>query len=87
MSLKNNAKEIYLFSSSPPIKHPNKYGIAIPSYKELIAYNKSIEEIRQDFDIKKLNYLDLNSLCSVLTELNKNIKNFETSVFDGNYII
>jgi amidophosphoribosyltransferase len=84
---KNNAKEIYLFSCSPPVRHPNKYGIAIPSHKELIAYNKTIEEIRKDFDIKKLNYLDLNSICAVLTQLNKNIINFESSVFNGNYII
>ena len=84
---KNNAKEIYLFSCSPPIKHPNKYGIAIPSYKELIAYNKTIEEVRENFNINKLSYLDLDSVCSILTKLNNKITDFESSVFDGNYVI
>ena len=84
---KNNAKEIYLFSCSPPIKHPNKYGIAIPSYKELIAYNKTIEEVRENFNINKLSYLDLNSVCSILRKLNNKITDFESSVFDGNYVI
>ena len=38
------ANKIFLVSCCPPIKNPNIYGIAIPSYTELIAYNKTEQE-------------------------------------------
>ena len=83
---KNNIKKIFLCSCSPPIKFPNIYGISIPSYEELIANNKNIEELRKELNIDKLTYLTLDDLCNTLYELNNNIKFFETSVFNGKYI-
>lgn len=71
------------------IKDKNKLKSSSDSELLLLLFielvSKELTE-NKDFNIKKLNYLDLNSLCSVLTQLNKNIINFETSVFDGNYI-
>ena len=80
------AKKIYLASCCPPIKNPNIYGIAIPSHNELIAYNKTEDEVEKELGVDKLIYLDIDSLCKTLTELNPALEQFETSVFDGNYI-
>tara|TARA_Y100001970_G_C13751756_1_gene611310 strand:+ start:118 stop:363 length:246 start_codon:yes stop_codon:yes gene_type:complete len=73
-------------SCCPPIRYPNKYGIAIPTHNELIAYNKTEEQVKTELDLNELIYLDLDSLCDTLTELNSKIKDFEVSVFNGRYI-
>ncbi len=83
---KCGAKKIFLVSCCPPIRNPNIYGIAIPSYEELIAHNKTEKQIEAELNVDKLFYLDLDSLCNTLSELNPNLKHFETSVFTGNYI-
>ena len=83
---KCGAKKIFLVSCCPPIRNPNIYGIAIPSHEELIAYNKTKKQIEAEINVDKLFYLDLDSLCKTLSELNPNLKHFETSVFTGNYI-
>ena len=54
--------------------------------EELIAYNKTEDEVEKELGVDKLFYLDLDSLCKTLTELNPNLQYFETSVFTGKYI-
>ena len=83
---KAGANKIYFASCSPPIRNPNKYGIAIPTYKELVAYNRTEKEIEEYIGVDKLYYLDLDIFCESLRELNPNLKDFETSVFTGKYI-
>ena len=83
---KNNAGKIFFVSCSPPIRHPNKYGIAIPTYSELIAFNKTEKNIEEYLGVNKIIYFTLDLLCETLTSLNSNITNFEKSVFTGNYI-
>lgn len=82
---KGNPKRIIFISCSPPIRYPNIYGISIPTYHELIAHNRDIDEIRNELDIDELYYLDLESIKSVLNELNSKINCFEDSSFTGNY--
>ncbi len=82
----NNANEIFFISCCPPIKYPNKYGISIPTFNELIANKKTNKEIQNEIDVNKLYFLDLNSIIKVLNRLNPKINNFESSVFTGNYI-
>ena len=83
---KANVNKIYMASCCPPIRYPNKYGIAIPTHNELIAHNKTEEQIKTELGLNELIYLDLESLCDTLTELNPKIKDFEVSVFNGKYI-
>lgn len=83
---KNNAKNIYFVSCCPPIRYPNIYGIAIPTYNELIAYNKNEIEIEKELGVDKLIYFTLDLLHETLQSLNPSITDFETSVFTGNYI-
>ena len=76
------AKKIYFASCSPIIKNTNKYGIYIPTKEELISYQKKDEdEIRKELGVDYLIYNDLDKIISELKNINKDIDNFEISMF------
>jgi len=58
------AKEIHLRVACPPIRFPCFYGVDFPSREELVANEKSIEEIRQYLEIDSLAYLSLDGMLS-----------------------
>lgn len=60
------AKEIHLRITCPPIIGPCFYGVDIPSYKELIATKKSVEEIQKAVGADSLEYLSVADLVSAL---------------------
>ena len=80
------AKKVIFASASPPIIFPNVYGIDMPFVEELIAYNRSIDEISEEIGADKLIYQDIEDLVSSVKLLNPEIKNFDTSCFDGKYV-
>ncbi len=61
------AKEIYFVSTAPPIKYPCFYGIDIPSRKELIAAQDSLEQIRDYLGVNKLLYQEIDDLVEAVT--------------------
>ena len=78
------AKKVYFASASPPIRFPNVYGIDMPFVEELIAYNKTVEEISNAINADKLIYQNLEDLVSSVS--NNDIDSFDTSCFNGEYI-
>jgi amidophosphoribosyltransferase len=56
------AKEVHLRISCPPTISPCFYGVDTPSKRELIAAQKTIEEIRQYIEADTLAYLSLDGL-------------------------
>jgi amidophosphoribosyltransferase len=86
MAREAGAKKVYIASAAPPVKFPNVYGIDMPSAKELIAHDKTTEQIQQEIGADKLIYQDLEDLIETCREGNPEIKRFDTSVFDGNYV-
>jgi len=56
------AKEVHMRISCPPTISPCFYGVDTPSKKELIAANKSVEEIREFIGADSLAYLSLQGL-------------------------
>jgi amidophosphoribosyltransferase len=56
------AKEVHLRISCPPTVSPCFYGVDTPSKRELIAANKSVEEIREFIGADSLAYLSLDGL-------------------------
>src|SRR5580692_4541452 len=56
------AKAVHMRVSCPPTISPCFYGVDTPSKKELIAANKSVEEIRQFIGADSLSYLSLEGL-------------------------
>jgi len=61
--LKNSgAEKVYFLSTCPPIKYPCFYGIDMPLKSELIASNKSIEEVRKFIEVDYLLYNTIEGL-------------------------
>ena len=85
MVRKNGAKKVYFASASPPIRYQNVYGIDMPATSELVAHNKSINQIKRFIKADELIYQDIEALKLSATIGNPKIKEFEDSVFTGNY--
>jgi len=80
------AKRVYFASAAPPVRYPNVYGIDMPSPSELVAHNRNSEEICNEIGADKLIYLDLKDLVKAAHKGNKEITQFDTSCFNGEYI-
>ena len=78
------AKEIHLRVASPPIKHPCFYGIDFPSKNELIANDKTVEEIRDYLEIDSLHYISLEGMLGCVEKPNDH---YCTACWSGNYPI
>ena len=59
------AKEIHLRVSCPPIRHPCFYGIDFPTSEELIAHNRTVEQIRDFLEVDSLAYLSLEGMLAL----------------------
>jgi amidophosphoribosyltransferase len=53
------AREVHLRISAPPIKHPCHYGIDMSTREEMIAHERSVEEIAAELGCDTLAYLSL----------------------------
>lgn len=80
------ARKVYMASAAPPVRYPNVYGIDMPTSEELIAHNRSIEEIREFIGADALIYQDVAAMKRVVAALNPRLSGFEASCFDGHYI-
>jgi amidophosphoribosyltransferase len=61
------AAEVHVRISAPPTEWPCHYGIDTPCRDELIAAQKSIEEIREFIQADSLAYLSLDGMLSAVT--------------------
>jgi amidophosphoribosyltransferase len=86
MARESGANKVYFASAAPEIRFPNVYGIDMPSANELIAYGREIEQICECIKADGLIFQDITDLVDAVREENSAITQFETSVFDGNYI-
>ena len=80
------AKKVFIASAAPGVRYPNVYGIDMPSASELIAHDRTDQEVERLIGADWLIYQDLEDLVASASDGNKNINNFECSVFDGNYV-
>ena len=86
MAKEAGAKRVYIASAAPPVRHPNVYGIDMPSVSELIAYDRNIEEIAITIGADWLVYQDIDDLISSAQKGNKLISEFDASCFTGKYV-
>ena len=80
------ARKVYMASAAPPVRYPNVYGIDMPTPDELVAHNRSVEEIRQLIGCDALIYQDVDGMKKAIGSLNPNITGFDASCFDGVYV-
>ncbi|WP_348756425.1 amidophosphoribosyltransferase [uncultured Aquincola sp.] len=86
MAREAGARKVYLASAAPPVRFPNVYGIDMPTREELIAHDRTIEEVREYIGADALIYQDVDAMKRVVRTLNEGINTFEASCFDGLYI-
>lgn len=79
---KAGAKEVHMRISCPPHISPCYYGIDFPSKQELIACNKSLDQIKEYLNVDSLGYLSHEGLLSAVSFPKEN---YCTACFSGNY--
>ena len=68
------------------MRYPNVYGIDMPSAHELIAHNRSTQEVADLIGADWLIYQDLPDLIDAVGGGKVKIENFDCAVFDGKYV-
>ena len=86
MAREAGAKKVFFASAAPPIRFQNVYGIDMAATTELIAHQKDECQIAEYIGADWLVYQNLEDLIRSAKEGNKDIENFETSIFDGEYL-
>jgi amidophosphoribosyltransferase len=79
------AKKVYLASAAPPVRYPNVYGIDMPT-SELVAHNRTVDEIREIIGCDALIYQDVEGMKKAIGSLNPKLDGFDASCFDGVYV-
>jgi amidophosphoribosyltransferase len=79
---KAGAKEIHLRVASPPIRYPCYFGIDFPDPSELIANNRTIEQIRDYLGVDSLHYLSLEGMLACVKHPGEH---YCTACFSGRY--
>jgi len=85
MVRKNGANKVFFASAAPPIRYQNVYGIDMPATSELVANGRTVKEIEKFIGADTLIYQELGALKLSAQIGNPKIKNFEDSVFTGEY--
>ncbi len=80
------ARKVYMASAAPPVRYPNVYGIDMPTSTELVAHDRTIEEIRVAIGCDALIYQDVEGMKRAIGSLNTKLDGFDASCFDGIYI-
>ena len=80
------AENVYFASAAPPVRYPNVYGIDMPSASELIAHNRTVDEVCELIGADWLVYQDLDDLVRCSLDGNPEVRGFDCSVFSGEYI-
>lgn len=80
------AKKVYFASAAPPVRYPNVYGIDMPAANELIAHDRTEEEVRVAIGADKIIYQELGDLIEAVRRGNSSIKHFDTSCFSNIYV-
>ncbi|MDH3588621.1 MAG: phosphoribosyltransferase family protein, partial [Gammaproteobacteria bacterium] len=80
------AKKVYFASAAPPVRYPNVYGIDMPAAHELIAHDRSIDQVAELIGADRLIYQKLEDLVDAVYFESANIREFDTSCFSGEYV-
>ncbi len=86
MAREAGARKVYMASAAPPVRFPNVYGIDMPAAREFIADGCDEREIEASIGADRLFYQRLDDLVASAREGNPQIKEFDCSVFNGQYV-
>jgi amidophosphoribosyltransferase len=84
------ARKVYLASAAPPVRFPNVYGIDMPTPEELVAHDRTVEEIRELIGCDALIYQDVEAMKQAVLSATAGdapkLDGFDASCFDGVYV-
>jgi len=80
------ARRVYMASAAPPVRFPNVYGIDMPAAEELIAHERTDEQIQEIIGADWLVYQDIDDLENAVRYDKHPIETFESGCFTGEYI-
>ena len=85
----SGAKEVHVRIASPEIKFPDFYGIDTPTKKELLAANKSNDEICKYINAKSLKFLSIDGMYKAMgfKKRNNEYPQLTDHYFTGDYPI
>lgn len=78
------AAEIHVRISCPPIKHPCFFGVDFATPHQLIAHERTVEEIRQFLEVDSLHFLTLEGLLGTMKHESMS---YCTACYSGDYRI
>ena len=81
------AKEVHFRISSPPITHPDYYGIDTPQRDKLLAATHDLEQMRQYIGCDSLAFLSVEGIYKAMGEDERNPQRpqFTDHCFTGDY--
>jgi amidophosphoribosyltransferase len=82
MLRKAGAREVHMRITAPPITHPCFYGIDMGTRWELIAAQKTVDEIREHIGADSLGYLSREGLVNAVATAKENLC---MACFTGDY--
>ncbi|MDO5624023.1 MAG: amidophosphoribosyltransferase [Pseudomonadota bacterium] len=86
MAREAGARKVYMASAAPPVRYPNVYGIDMPTKQELVAHDRTVEQIREIIGADALIYQDVAAMKRAVGQLNPAVQGFDASCFDGVYV-
>lgn len=81
------AREIHLRISCPPIRHPCFFGVDFPSREQLVAHERTIEEIRAMLGVDTLAFLSIEGMLRVAESPKTPASDYCTACWSGKYPI
>ena len=78
------ASEVHMRISAPPFRHPCFFGTDIPERSQLLAHNRTVEEMRQICGVESLGFLSLEATHKIATGCKLG---FCDACFSGQYSI
>jgi amidophosphoribosyltransferase len=87
MMFEAGAREVHMRIASPPITHPDFYGIDTPRVTELLAADKTVEEMRAFIGATSLAFLSVDGIYRALglEERDPRTPQFTDHCFTGDY--
>jgi len=80
------ARKVYFASAAPPVRYQNVYGIDMPVVGELIAHNRTEDQIATTIGADRLFYQTVPDLIDAVRKSNPRLREFDTSCFTGDYV-
>ena len=79
------ARRVFFASASPPVCHPNVYGIDTPTRTELLAAGRNAAQVASRLGADRVVYQKLEDVLKAVSDLNPALTDFESCCFNGVY--